>query len=954
MLTLFSKQLTKAIDECKSSAVMAKKFVGNIETRKWSIKKKNKMRAFQVTADDDDEYVSWGSDFDESCSDDGADGRNSRTNDNCDNNDDDVDEEEDEEDEDDVDGRLSGRCGSYSLSETERSSCQLRSIKCASTFDNTYEAISETPSTSSYCGSSENSSTFYETPPERRRGSCPSEKSSSGIGEMNGSTRSNSGDDRSELSEHCSVYDYSTNEKKRISQHPHQLSIEVSSEYIMRELNRKKRSFLNGCEASSEASSGQCSEPSPKARIRPLVKPAIPPKPNLTQFNPSKPGSPGTRRKVRRKIVRPTGEPPPPPVPKSPPPISPASSKLSLTDRLAELTLDDLNEVLGVQLSSDPEDNDFASENGDCVTSGSTVTLTASNIEKVTAAAAKAEAAAATATESSPSIVKSNCNNETTTLNNVLNGKDHHKQSIGNHNLTKSDHLNQEKMGQINDKISKLYHHNHKNNSKQKKINKDDNYNSDKIFSSTATDVTCIVNDVDDEDFGDYETPLNFKYPMSQNLNNNADSRTNTTASNSAHSGSSSTCTRLVSRSSSVASGSYVPDSGFSDCTGISPYPISPPPPFDDNYCCSCRRLMKSVGSTPNLHAIRPSSRSDLSLSTVTSTTPLSSSLSSSSSMKNQSNTVGTSSNPLTTTAPTFDNDSHHSSSSHHHHHHHYHHNHHHHNNNNHHHHQHSHSHSTSNLSLLTVDRPKLPRSKPDCSNSNSNNNNNNNSNNSLTNGNHSSNSNNNNSSGISFKAEFAAKFAEKAAFAKKIINSRPPFKTFESIYATGKSFGFSSSSSSANNSSSSVNHNNNINRSGSTCNLAQRPLPPLPDDVMPIEKYSWFHGLERDSATAVLKDLGTEGAYLIRPSKRAGQSNPLTLSILHEGKVFHLNVRRRSDGLYCLGKEKDKERTFESVPALIRFHQKEPILLTTKGESAGITKLMVTPISSSSISSST
>lgn len=661
------------------------------------------------------------------------------------------------------------------------------------------------------------------------------------------------------------------------------------------------------------------------------------------QFNQSKPGSPGNlRRKLRRKIVRPTGEPPPPPVPKSPPPISPASSKLSLTDRLAELTLDDLNEVLGVQLSSEPEDNgdNVDGDDGDgTLSKSSTTTTTTTN--------------------------NNNNNNTDDNLNttNCLNQKDRKQlQSINNHNLTGSQNQNQEhfteKMGLINDKISKSSNQSETNDNKSDTVN--NNYDNQ---SSSLAEINDIVNgimdhDDDDDDFGDYETPLNFKDPIGQQINNLHNLRSTSVSSisdghhkppspstingNSGHhqctgssivsssSGSTSSplsspsgCNRKISRSSSVASGSFPPDLGFSDCTGISPYPISPPPPFDDNFCCSCRKLMKSVGSTPNLNAIKPSSssRSELSLSQVTSTTPLSSSLSSTSSTKNQSNQQSTA----------FDNDSHNSSSSNHHHHHHHHHLHHHipHNQQqkqqqN----QHSylHSHSTSNLSLLTVDRPKLPRSKPDCGNTNSNNSNSNNNNNkscSYNNNNLTSNNNNNNntSTGISFKAEIAAKFAEKAAYAKKIINSRPPFRPFETIYATGKSFGFSSSSSSnqaGKSSSSSIsssslninaNNNHNINRSGSISNLAQRPLPPLPDDVMPIEKYSWFHGLERDSAAAVLEHLGTDGSYLVRPSKRAGQSNPLTLSILNHGKVFHLNIRRRSDGLYCLGKEKDKER---------------------------------------------
>lgn len=51
------------------------------------------------------------------------------------------------------------------------------------------------------------------------------------------------------------------------------------------------------------------------------------------------------------------------------------------------------------------------------------------------------------------------------------------------------------------------------------------------------------------------------------------------------------------------------------------------------------------------------------------------------------------------------------------------------------------------------------------------------------------------------------------------------------------------------------------------------------------------------------------DGAYLVRESKRAGKSNPYTLTIFHDGRVFHLNIRKRPDGLYALGKEKPREK---------------------------------------------
>lgn len=124
-----------------------------------------------------------------------------------------------------------------------------------------------------------------------------------------------------------------------------------------------------------------------------------------------------------------------------------------------------------------------------------------------------------------------------------------------------------------------------------------------------------------------------------------------------------------------------------------------------------------------------------------------------------------------------------------------------------------------------------------------------------------------------------------------------------------------------------------------STSSISSRPLPPLP-----LEHYLWYHNLEREEATNLLIKFGKEGGYLVRTSKRAGNNSPYSLSIYHDGKCFNLNIRKRQDGLFALGKEKDKEKTFQSIPQLIEYHQVEAILLTTKGINAGSTKLIETP----------
>ncbi|GIY47144.1 uncharacterized protein CEXT_544741 [Caerostris extrusa] len=104
--------------------------------------------------------------------------------------------------------------------------------------------------------------------------------------------------------------------------------------------------------------------------------------------------------------------------------------------------------------------------------------------------------------------------------------------------------------------------------------------------------------------------------------------------------------------------------------------------------------------------------------------------------------------------------------------------------------------------------------------------------------------------------------------------------------------------------------------------NMATRPLPPVPVPVLKsgdkcasnkqpldIQQCPWFHEIEREEAEAAVKKINEGGSFVVRPSKRAGKDNPYSLTVLHEEKLFHLNIRLRADNTFALGKEKEKER---------------------------------------------
>ncbi|GAB6025489.1 hypothetical protein CHUAL_011229 [Chamberlinius hualienensis] len=110
------------------------------------------------------------------------------------------------------------------------------------------------------------------------------------------------------------------------------------------------------------------------------------------------------------------------------------------------------------------------------------------------------------------------------------------------------------------------------------------------------------------------------------------------------------------------------------------------------------------------------------------------------------------------------------------------------------------------------------------------------------------------------------------------------------------------------------------------------------------LETYPWFHKVERNEAETLLRQMGKSGSYLVRESRRAGECNPFTLTLYYNTIISHLNIRRRPDGTFALGKEKENEKTFTSVQELVAHHQTEQILLTSRGQAIGKVNLVQYP----------
>lgn len=100
------------------------------------------------------------------------------------------------------------------------------------------------------------------------------------------------------------------------------------------------------------------------------------------------------------------------------------------------------------------------------------------------------------------------------------------------------------------------------------------------------------------------------------------------------------------------------------------------------------------------------------------------------------------------------------------------------------------------------------------------------------------------------------------------------------------------------------------------------RPLPPIPYEELGLRKFPWYHEVERDQAERMLRLSSIDGAFLVRHSRRAGVENPYTLTLYYSGRIFHLNIRKRPDNLYALGKEKHKEKvSLELVSIVLDSH---------------------------------
>ncbi|XP_027012403.1 lymphocyte cytosolic protein 2a isoform X1 [Tachysurus fulvidraco] len=111
--------------------------------------------------------------------------------------------------------------------------------------------------------------------------------------------------------------------------------------------------------------------------------------------------------------------------------------------------------------------------------------------------------------------------------------------------------------------------------------------------------------------------------------------------------------------------------------------------------------------------------------------------------------------------------------------------------------------------------------------------------------------------------------------------------------------------------------------------------IPPLqmrPSDLDPRGEQgmdpTWYVGqVTRGQAEGNLRHVNMDGAFLVRDSSKGTATQPYTLMVLYQSKVFNIQIRKAQDG-FLLGTGLKSNEVFKSVSEIINQHMQMPLLL--------------------------
>ncbi|XP_069845227.1 SH2 domain-containing protein 6-like [Dipodomys merriami] len=95
-----------------------------------------------------------------------------------------------------------------------------------------------------------------------------------------------------------------------------------------------------------------------------------------------------------------------------------------------------------------------------------------------------------------------------------------------------------------------------------------------------------------------------------------------------------------------------------------------------------------------------------------------------------------------------------------------------------------------------------------------------------------------------------------------------------------------------------------------------------------------WYSGnCDRHAVERALLCFQKDGAYTVRPSSGPHTSQPFTLAVLLQGRVFNIPIRQLDGGRhYALGREgRNHEEVFSSVTTMVQHYSKHPLPLVDR-----------------------
>ncbi|KAB5548827.1 hypothetical protein PHYPO_G00060120 [Pangasianodon hypophthalmus] len=112
----------------------------------------------------------------------------------------------------------------------------------------------------------------------------------------------------------------------------------------------------------------------------------------------------------------------------------------------------------------------------------------------------------------------------------------------------------------------------------------------------------------------------------------------------------------------------------------------------------------------------------------------------------------------------------------------------------------------------------------------------------------------------------------------------------------------------------------------------SSRIPPPMRPDLDPRGEQdmdpAWYVGqVSRGHAEGNLRRVNRDGAFLVRDSSKGSVTQPYTLMVLYQDKVFNIQIRKAQDG-FLLGTGLKSSEIFSRVSDIINQHRQMPLLL--------------------------